>query len=426
MNIASARAFPRTRQRNFGHNVNALINLIHGKSADTLNNIFVLTDFLLTTGWKPESEVEEALNFTGFISIPFSHSLEEFDTIYQARIINSPDENDEYLPLYWSGGVIVHPKFAKRTRKYIKKKKLTNNVHLWPLFTFFMSDDSLMKNMDYYRHFSAGQVYTGITLNVFKVAKHGLVLSSFELYNPHFCGFQQLPWMANISGVPLWSQSGAGNESIAGFGIHNTHNPAVQQRNNVLLVTYIAPAILTDTLFVGVLFSYDVHMYYPASAFDETYRVVYKSEPSIYDQYDQYDLTKQKAPVFSLPSLFSKASKKNKDLFWIVSRKENCYAAILSTSTFTVTNPNGKGNFSFSESNSKSYRLSKLSSTSKAFSWIVVVSTIDSYSSIGSFIQEKLSTIKFEESGNNTNYKIDVFEDSRDSKSSLISYQYSK
>ncbi len=50
------RAFPRTRLRNWGHNVNQLVNLLnHNISGDT-PGLSALTDFLLTTEWRPSEE----------------------------------------------------------------------------------------------------------------------------------------------------------------------------------------------------------------------------------------------------------------------------------------------------------------------------------------------------------------------------------
>jgi hypothetical protein len=82
-------------------------------------------------------------------------------------------------------------------------------------------------------------VYVGVTLNVFK-RRGGLLLTSFEHFNLGACSFQQMPWMANIDGVGVWTQSGAGGESLVGFGMANTHNPAVSQQDGLLVAAYSA------------------------------------------------------------------------------------------------------------------------------------------------------------------------------------------
>ncbi|RYH10744.1 hypothetical protein EON65_39290 [archaeon] len=236
---ASARAFQRTRLRNHGHNVNQLVNLMLGRSADPLE-ASALTDFLVTSSWRPKPEAFQALHFRGFVGqLRTSHDLKDIDDIFGYHVLSpgSADDVDENIPLLWSGGLIVHPLFVTRTRAYQRRKHLTRNTHIWPLA--ILSDSFYERNMTHYGFLSAGQQYTDIKLNAYK--QPGLVLSSFELFNPHMATFQQLPWMANVSGIPVWTQSGAGSESIGKFGILNTHAPAVQQRGNVLVCTYLAP-----------------------------------------------------------------------------------------------------------------------------------------------------------------------------------------
>jgi hypothetical protein len=79
--------------------------------------------------------------------------------------------------------------------------------------------------------------------------------------------------MANVGGVPVWSRSGKGAESLAGFGIHNTHNPAVQQRGSVLLATYVVPQALRATL-TSLAFCDNVYLMWPQTFFVQTARVL--------------------------------------------------------------------------------------------------------------------------------------------------------
>lgn len=86
-------------------------------------------------------------------------------------------------------------------------------------------------------HWSKGQNYTGICLNIYK-APGGLMLSSFEEYNVGLCSYQQIPWMANISGVGMWS--GSGNmKNLRQFDVSNLYSPSVSQKNNLLICAYV-------------------------------------------------------------------------------------------------------------------------------------------------------------------------------------------
>ena len=86
-------------------------------------------------------------------------------------------------------------------------------------------------------HWSAGQNYTGIELNLYK-APGGLILSSFEKYNVGLCGYQQMPWMANVSGVGVWSQSGSAT-SLGYFEVTNIYSPYVSQNKTLLVAAYV-------------------------------------------------------------------------------------------------------------------------------------------------------------------------------------------
>jgi hypothetical protein len=79
-----------------------------------------------------------------------------------------------------------------------------------------------------------------------------------------------LPWIANIDGIGVWTQSGNGTEGIAGFGITNTHNPYIMQRQDVLVAAYSTPSVL-KTLLVGNMFGSKVKLFWPDSLFDETH-----------------------------------------------------------------------------------------------------------------------------------------------------------
>src|SRR4051812_16085723 len=54
----------------------------------------------------------------------------------------------------------------------------------------------------------------------------------------------------------------------------NTHNPACSQRGSLMVVTYLAPAMLTETSITSSLFSFKVRLFWPRN-FNEC-RVVNK------------------------------------------------------------------------------------------------------------------------------------------------------
>lgn len=261
---ASSRSFWRTRQRPWGHNCNQLIRLCCGEGPDNFSAM-QLTDFLLTTTYRPAQESLHAFHFKGFVQERQSLPLEEvIDDLF------SGIDDEEKAPLIWSAGLVVHPRFIKETKRYLERKRLGSSVPMLGILQSFGVESILMS----YPHFSEGQTYCGITLNVYKDRSNdecdgSVCLTSFERFNHRRVGYQQVTWMANIGGLPIWSQSGKGSESISKFGIFNTHSPCVSQKGRLLVAAYLPPKVLTHTTLVGSVFSFVVRMFWPRPFFDE-------------------------------------------------------------------------------------------------------------------------------------------------------------
>lgn len=255
--VASARAFARTRLRNHGHNINILLYLVMGKCPRKYEAASLLSHILLSK-WRPNyDDLTASLTVSSFESPQISPPIPIL-----RKLIDDLSEPDltffELTPFLWSAGLITHPDFVQQTQRYIHKYRLNHNVHLWPMSFLFSSDV-----VDSYRHFTSGQAYTNIKENIYKAPHHGVLLTSFQEFSGHRAAYQQLSWMLNFVGIPIWSQSGAGSESMAGFALTNTHNPIVKQKDDILVMTYLAPRMLTSTLAVGTVFSYQVRMFVP-------------------------------------------------------------------------------------------------------------------------------------------------------------------
>lgn len=90
-----------------------------------------------------------------------------------------------------------------------------------------MLAESLMESYEYY---SGGQNYTGVILKGFRSLTGRIILSSFEMYNVGLQSYQQIPWMGNIAGLPIWTQPGGGV---------NNFSPAVRQEGPLLVCAYV-------------------------------------------------------------------------------------------------------------------------------------------------------------------------------------------
>lgn len=89
--------------------------------------------------------------------------------------------------------------------------------------------------MQSFAHYSCGQMYCGVVLNLYKSPSRAVVLSSFDRFNVGRALYQQVPWMANVAGVPVWAQAGAGSKG----GMTNTFAPSVVQKGHLLVAAYV-------------------------------------------------------------------------------------------------------------------------------------------------------------------------------------------
>jgi hypothetical protein len=100
---ASCRSFLRTRLRTHGHNVNQLIRLLIGVSPDEFGPNS-LTDFLLTTSWRPNDAVLQDYFVEGFIRKQMNPSLEMLETVFNVDKCGLPEK--EMTPFFWSAGLV--------------------------------------------------------------------------------------------------------------------------------------------------------------------------------------------------------------------------------------------------------------------------------------------------------------------------------
>lgn len=99
------------------------------------------------------------------------------------------------------------------------------------------------------------------------------MLTSLQDYYVGYRGFEQIPWMATVHDIPVFTQSGVDGDCIINTGqIANTHLPRVQQDSNVALITY-KPAFEVRAPFRllgwALGFSMRVILYFPVDRFDE-------------------------------------------------------------------------------------------------------------------------------------------------------------
>jgi hypothetical protein len=158
------------------------------------------------------------------------------------KVYGTAIDNLKCTPILWSAGYFFHPDYINRSNRYFRRCGLS-------LSSFEVSMDNLHMSSLMSAPFQEGQRYTGMNLYVYKQPKRGLVMSSFQNFNVGNYSFQQMVWMANINRAPIYSisvnkatrslQSGAsllGMDKLGNF--NDCFNPVVLQKEDVMLVTY--------------------------------------------------------------------------------------------------------------------------------------------------------------------------------------------
>jgi hypothetical protein len=334
-----------------------------------------LTDFLLTSSWRPNEVTINALSFDGFTGsastsappslptpfLPFSPDLSDLRDI--SKEVFPPSSSPtcccpsapESLPLEWSAGLLIHPEYLQKNTDYICSTGLCCNSSLCiiPCLPFVnclcsYSCLSLCNGKEQFHHVLKGQSYCGLSMQTYKKPSSGLILSSFKLFQPHTTtSFQQVSWMGNLAGIPIWSQSGRGNEKLLGFDVFNTHNPAVLQAKDILLVTYLTPYYLNSWP-LKVLFGDRSRLYWALPFFQNNHIVVpYNSNNNISAVEDTKEEGSSSSSSTVIGATLSKADEKNlasSNKYWCVAERKNdtdaaggtVYVAVLCTKSIKV------------------------------------------------------------------------------------------
>ena len=375
---ASTRSPHRLIQRTYGHTLGQLVRLmVNEDSWETTYEPNYLSSFLATTSWLPEATAfSEALMKRGVVAYKMlcTYNEAELERIFNCEYLSQA----EVTPMLWSAAGMYQPMLRDRSMTYIDQYGLSTHSHITTfgqLTTMSkLGITSLFINED---HFVRGQSCLGTKLNVFKM--RGLVLSSLDMFNPHYCGFEQLPWIANICGIPVYSRSGS-RDSHHGKLIANTHNPAVVQKGSLLVAAYVRPPALKPG-FLRCSLSPVVYLLWPTALFDNHWTLSYGSETPI-----------------SHGLLSVKPHTAQSQLTWMIGRKGESFIACLLTRQWKWGPCTyDQDTFRLSPS-SDEIRLDCIYSDYKKVSVICVVGSSQDFATVDKFIQNRLNKIEVIES----------------------------
>ena len=200
-----------------------------------------------------------------------SHSDNEFKKIY-----NNLSFVDRTL-FQWSAGNYFNPENVDDTVKLINDYNLWGHKHfkLDPYKTMldFIPKDVLVSSCNTFKALTDGSKLCDVNYHIYN--NNYITLTSIENYNRGKMGAQQCPWVANIGGVSVFTQSG----KISTLGdlhevIGNSNLPCVKQVKNVVMAMYNPYDILKNTTSQTKL---DMTVYLHWQGFDNELRAVNKS-----------------------------------------------------------------------------------------------------------------------------------------------------
>ena len=331
-----------------------------------------LSAFLATTRWMPEDRAfTDALHGCGSVAkrLPCNRSEAEL-----CRVFGTSDFDDDVMPMYWSAGGMVFSTLREKSKSFVDRFALNDHKHLavlWQLdFATFFASSAL------HEHFLRGQSCLGVSLSTYKLP--GLVLSSFELFHPHYCGFEQLPWCANVAGVPVYSRSGTG-AVFKGVNVANTHNPAVLQRGSMLVAAYVRPPPL-DGLAVNLVLSPKVYLLWPTKLFTRNWTL----------RHGTFSLTLNGLDALS-------QHRTHEDRLWFIGEREGSYIACLFTKPWLWGKaPSDQDKFKERESSTGRERETAFDCVYSEFKQVSLVCVVGSalvYGSVEDFVTCRLSNI---------------------------------
>jgi len=261
---ASGRTYKRYKMNSDGNNSNKLVYLLTGLSTES--DLSPIGAFLATTTFQPNENCGKDTHDHYERTYHMLHAPNEFTTIYKDL-----SKTDRTL-FQWSAG------------NYFNKDGITDTVNMIDEYNLWGHSHF---NIDKYKwiikciprsilrpvsaalsSFTGGSTLCDATYRIYN--HNYYTLTSIEDYNKGKLGAQQFPWVANIGGCSVYTQSG----KVGQFGnmeetIGNTHLPYVKQSKNVMMIMYKPSFLLQKTKTLAKL---NTNVYLKWGEFDKEVR----------------------------------------------------------------------------------------------------------------------------------------------------------
>ena len=257
---ASGRCYNRCKISSSDHNCNKLLYLLTGLCKE--NIISPVGAFFATTTFEPENDYIKYYHNKYEKIYRISHYDNEFKKIYTKL-----SQVDRTI-FQWSAGNYFNSENIDDSIKLLNDYNLWGHSHfkLKPYETILkMIPQSLfISTSNTLSDFTGGSPLCDVKYHIYNNKYYSL--TSIENYNKGKLGAQQFPWVANVGGIPVFTQSGRistiGNLPEA---IGNSHLPFIKQQQNIIMAMYNPSEIIKNTTSKS---KFDLKVYLNWSGFD--------------------------------------------------------------------------------------------------------------------------------------------------------------
>ncbi len=226
---SSGRTYQRYKTSSENNNYNKLMYLLSGYNQE--NTISPIGSFFSTSSFIPNIDYKP---FTNNYEVVYQLCKVDFDKIY------SKLSNDDKTLFQWSAGNYFN-EYIDDTIRLMDKYNLESHSHfkIEPYNTILeLFPTSLLKSSTKtLKAFTDCSDLTNISYHIYNNGTYSL--TSLENYNRGKMGAQQLPWIANLGEVSVFTQSGkissVGNLDEANA---NSHMPYIKQIKNMAMIMY--------------------------------------------------------------------------------------------------------------------------------------------------------------------------------------------
>jgi len=263
---ASGRCYSRCKLSTKSNNCNKLLYLLTGLCNET--DLSPVGAFFATTTFQPGHDYIKNYHTKYEKTYLISHNDNEFKKIY-----SNLSQIDRTI-FQWSAGNYFNPENIDDTINLMNEYNLWNHAHfkLDPYKTILklIPTSVISCASKTFSDFSDGSPLCDVKYHLYNHNYYSL--TSIENYNRGNLGAQQFPWVANVGGISIFTQSGR----ISTFGdlpeaIGNSHLPFVKQQENVVMAMYNPSKLMKKTTSKSKL---DLNVYLNWIGFDNEVRFI--------------------------------------------------------------------------------------------------------------------------------------------------------